>query len=142
MVRRIVSSLIGMLVVQMFLLVASVIAFSTNDLERLDLINSCPYCDLTNAKLSGANLGDANLMGAALNYATLAKANLMNADLRGATLTQANLESADLTGANLANAHLHGANLSGTTLTNANLSGTVWTNGKRCKRGSVGACRQ
>ncbi len=139
---RIVSSLVGVLFTRMFFFAALAIAFSTDDLARLDLIGSCPYCDLTYAQLAEVNLSNTNLKGAALNHADLSGASLVNADLREATLVEANLENANLAGANLANANLSGAHLSGAALANTNLSGTVWTDGKRCKKGSMGTCGQ
>ena len=60
---RIVSSLVGLLFAQMFFFAAHAIAFSNDDLARLNLIGSCPYCDLTYAQLPEANLSDTNLTG-------------------------------------------------------------------------------
>jgi uncharacterized protein YjbI with pentapeptide repeats len=137
---KIISLLIEMLVIQVFLLMPSASAFSPYALGRLNIINSCPYCDLTYADFRDADLSHANLTGAALNWAALERANLTDANLSGATLTQVNLKNANLTGAILENADLFGANLSGATLADADLSGTVWIDGRRCKKGSVGSC--
>ena len=140
MAYRILSSLVGVLLAQMLFFAGFAIALSEEDLARLDIIKSCTYCDLTYAHLMEADLSDANLTGANLNNADLSRANLVNADLRGATLVETNLENANLTGANLANADFSRANLSGADFTNADLSFTVWADGKRCKKGSMGKC--
>jgi uncharacterized protein YjbI with pentapeptide repeats len=72
--------------------------------------------DLSEADLSGANLGKADLSTADLSMADLSgadlsKANLSIADLTGADLGKANLTEADLSGANLSAANLAEANL-------------------------------
>jgi hypothetical protein len=63
-------------------------------------------------------------------------------DLYGASLRWANLSGADLSGADLSGADLSGANLSGADLQGAKLSGATWTDGRVCKMGSIGTCRE
>jgi hypothetical protein len=87
------------------------------------------------AKLSEANLGDAdfgwgNLYKASLIEANLQRANLTEAklrlsDLSGASLWGANLSGADLRGANLSQSILIGANLNRANLAWANLSRAI-----------------
>lgn len=48
----------------------------------------------------------------------------------------------DLSGANLSEANLSGAYLGEANLDDAILSGTSWTDGTRCKEGSVGSCKK
>ena len=112
--------------------------------------------NLSGANLRGANLSKANLMGANLTGANLKDANLsyaklFNADLSGkASLRNANLFGADLRMAKMNDADLFNANLSGADLSNANLSGayllgtflsdTIWTDGSKCKNGSISEC--
>ncbi len=67
--------------------------------------------DLTNANIRGANLSNADLVGADLTNANLVGVNLTNADLVGADLINAILVMA-----NLSNADLMGANLSGASI--------------------------
>jgi uncharacterized protein YjbI with pentapeptide repeats len=112
-------------------------AFDDKQLKDLRKSNNCVKCDLTNAKLGGLDL----------SYADLSSANLTGADLSNSTFYSANLSKANLTGTNLAGANLYDANLTGAVLTRtnlgkANLYKAVWTNGKPCKQGSVGECKQ
>ena len=84
--------------------------------------------DLSDAGLSGADLGRAdlsyaNLRGADLSRANLSGANLRGADLSGANLRRADLRRANLSGADLGGADLRGADLSCANLRRANLSG-------------------
>jgi Pentapeptide repeats (8 copies) len=65
------------------------------------------------AKLSGADLSDANLSNATLILADLHNANLAGAYLNGADLSLANLRNANLAGAHLDGTDLSGADLSG-----------------------------
>jgi len=73
------------------------------------------------ANLRGANLIDANLIGAYLRGANLIDANLSGAYLRGADLRGADLRGANFSGANLIGAYLRGADLSGANFSGANL---------------------
>ena len=74
--------------------------------------------NLIEANLSGANLMEAYMMGA-----NLSRANLTRANLEGAFLGGANLSKATLSFANLYTALLHGADLSGAELNRATLIG-------------------
>ena len=60
---------------------------------------------------------------------------LSNVDLHDETLC-----GADLSGANLSWARLLFANLSVASLSGADLSGATWTDGTKCKEGSIGTC--
>jgi hypothetical protein len=82
---------------------------------------------LIRANLSDANLSEANFGGADLIEANLSKANLIEANLRGAYLIEANLNGANLIVAILIRANLRGANLSGADLTQAALVHTDLT---------------
>ncbi|MFO0751995.1 MAG: pentapeptide repeat-containing protein [Thermodesulfovibrionales bacterium] len=121
-------------------------AFFITDLEDVQKYKNCAWCNLSDADLSGVRLPGANLFGTTLSGANLAGADLSGAKLNSADLTGANLAGADLTGANLTGAdlrgaNLKGANLSGTDLRGADLSGAVGTAGRKCKKNSVGVCR-
>jgi uncharacterized protein YjbI with pentapeptide repeats len=78
--------------------------------------------DLSEAKLSGADLPKANL-----RETILSNANLSGALLIGADLYETNLSGANLSGANLANAHILWANLRGANLEKAHLSNATLT---------------
>ncbi|MET8831592.1 pentapeptide repeat-containing protein [Streptomyces sp. NPDC004610] len=101
-----------------------------------------PYLSLTSAYLAGAELhtgaqlDNADLVGAVLYGATMAKAHLAGATLSSADLTLVNLSEADLSGsilidtnfyyaalsdADLTGAMMQGGNLSGASLLNADL---------------------
>ncbi len=67
---------------------------------------------------------------------------LSRADLRGAYLIGADLNRADLREAYLRVTNLTGANLSQAHLNGANLSNATWTDGSKCKDGSVGECKK
>ncbi len=74
------------------------------------------HTSLSNARMSGADLGRARLIGANLSGADLSKA-----DLIGANLCRANLSGANLSGARLIFSYLMGADLSGANLNKADL---------------------
>ncbi len=95
------------------------------DLENLKATKKCPGCDLRGADLRGMNLGGANLEGA----------NLLGANLEGANLEGANLEDASCEKVNLLKSRLDGIKLEG-----ANLEDAIWSDGRVCKKGSVGSC--
>ena len=97
-------------------------AYKQAHMDRLWDTKTCPNCDLSKIILIKADLYAADLSGA---------------NLAGANLTGANLSSADLSGANLTGAILTGANLN-----NADLSGATWTDGAKCKKGSIGSCKK
>ena len=85
------------------------------DLSRADLSGA----DLSGAKLSRAYLSGAYLSGAHLSGAYLNGADLSGADLSRAYLSEAKLSGADLSGANLCEANLRGADLTGANLIDA-----------------------
>jgi uncharacterized protein YjbI with pentapeptide repeats len=83
--------------------------------------------DLNEARLSGANLVRAYLLGADLRGANLERANFSEADLRGAyliraTVGEANFNKANLEGAHLSEADFFGADFRGANLSRADLS--------------------
>lgn len=80
--------------------------------------------DLGGANLTGADLGGANLRVADLRGANLRDADLRIADLRGANLRKCNLRGADLKGVNVRGGNLRDADLRGAKLSNADLRGT------------------
>ena len=91
-------------------------------------------CILSNANLSGAILYDVNLKRAVL-WGTILE--------EEAHLEFAHLEGADLTGAHLKNADLTGAKINkDTNFRDTDLENTIWINGKRCEKGSIGKCIQ
>ncbi len=94
-----------------------------------------PRSDLEGADLSGADLAYANLSAANLAYSRLEGARLTGANVSHADLRFARLGKADLSHADLRNANLQGADLAG-----VRLGGTLWFDGTRCARHSVGAC--
>ena len=89
------------------------------NLERANL----RIANLSDARLTSANLRNANLSGAYMRNANLSSADLTDADLSSADLTFANLSSANLFGANLTSANLFGTDLSSADLLRSNLSG-------------------
>ncbi len=93
-------------------------------LQKLDLSKKTlgKRVDLSDAKLSYADLRDADLSDAKLRRADLSDANFGNAKLRRAELVKANLSDADLFSADLSGANLDRANLSGAELNDANFS--------------------
>jgi len=104
-----------------FFFTGAVFAFNPNHMKQLDKTNNCPGCDLSNANLANLDMYGANLTGA---------------NLSGANLTDASFNDANLTDANL-----KGANLKGTNFAGAKLSNTIWTDGRKCKEGSIGKCK-
>jgi len=116
-------------------------AFKPADLDKLMKTGSCQWCDLGNAELTGAGLSGADLSGANLSGARLKGADLSKADLSSAYMRNADLSGAKLTDAYLNDANLTGANLADADLTDAELSGALWTNGRKCQKGSVKECK-
>jgi uncharacterized protein YjbI with pentapeptide repeats len=116
-------ALVGIVPV-IFLLFIFNVAFAFNDAHFKQLYNSnkCPGCDLSGANLAGIDMYGANL--------------------KGANLSGANLEDSSLWDANLVEANLKGANIKNTNFSGAKLSNTVWTDGKKCREGSFGKCKQ
>ncbi len=101
------------------------------------LLNSV---ELDGARLTGADLREADLSYADLGNARLVRADLAGARLKGASLRGADLAGADLRGADLSYADLSRARLEGARLEGARLDHAVWTDGRRCRRGSLGTC--
>ena len=104
-----------------------------------------PLADLQYHDLRHRNLRNADLHGANLSYADLRNADLYGADLSGANLCcarvkGANFTAADLSRANLSYVDLRGMALIEVTLTQTLFEHAIWTNGKRCGKGSVGKC--
>ncbi len=98
------------------------------DLHWVDL----HWAYLNDARLTWANLDEANLNGAEmfladLSYASLYRANLSGARMRGADLNAANLSGADLSTADLSMAKLTRVSLRGANLSNADLRGADLT---------------
>ena len=127
---------IVMVVICFFATLTTLDAFDEKQLQTLKKSNACKKCDLSGAKLNNLDM----------SYVDLSSANLSGADLSNATLFGGNLSKANLSGANLSGANLFEADLSGADISKANLSKTyldqaTWTNGKRCKVGSVGECK-
>jgi len=116
-------------------------AFKPGDLDKLMKTGSCQWCDLGSADLTGAKLAGADLSGANLSGARLKGADLSKADLSSAYMRNADLSGAKLTDAYLNDANLTGANLADADLTDAELSGALWTNGRKCQKGSVKECK-
>lgn len=139
-------------VILTFVVPSEVSAFKQEDLDKVQATKQCTFCDLAGAPLTGLDISGGRLSGTKLSGANLSKANLSganvrNANLHGAQLVGANLSNGDLSGASLAHAKLTGADLSeaklsGTDLSEANLSGAYWTDGKKCKEGSIGECKK
>ena len=92
--------------------------------------------NFANQDLSGADLGGRKLYGANFANANLVGADLAGSDLRGANIVNVNLAQAQLQGANL-----KGANIVNTSWAGADLSGATWSDGRKCKAGSIGRCR-
>lgn len=114
------------------------------EVEQLLTTNVCEGCylrlaslsrlDLSNARLSRADLTMARLIGTILVNADLSRADLDRARMQGAVLVGANLEwadldQADLSGANLSGTILNFADLPDADLSNADLSGADLTFG-------------
>ena len=64
-------------------------AFDKMHLKKLKVLNACPKCDLSDAKLKKAELGGANLRNAYLKGAKLSFAYLSGANLRNSNLDKA-----------------------------------------------------
>jgi len=79
--------------------------------------------NLARTHLTIASFFKSNLTDADLNFADLSSATLENADLSGADLSYTDLTEANLTRADLSGANLYGADLSGANFSGANLSG-------------------
>jgi len=103
--------------------------------------------DLRGASLSGAQLENASFNDARLDQADLSDTRLINCDfnnatLSGARLSHAQIVNADFMEADLSRADLSEANLINAELMDARLEGATWMDGRRCRQGSMGACRR
>jgi len=118
-------------------------------LAEVQLKGSC----LKDANLKKTDLSKGNLEGCILSYANLSGAILYDVNLKGAILwgtilEEANLEFACLEGADLTGAHLNNADLIGAKINkdinfrDTDLENTIWINGKKCEKGSIGKCIQ
>lgn len=128
---------IVMAVVCFFVTLTVLYGFDEKQIQVLKKTNNCKKCDLSGAKLNNLDL----------EYADLSSANLSGADLSNSMLSNANFSNANFSGANLSGANLSFANLSGANVSKANLTNifldqATWTNGKMCKIGSIGKCKQ
>ena len=106
-------------------------SFLGADLRNANLVGA----DLSNTDLREANFDNANLTGANLNNAILKKASLQKANLSGAKLEETNLKNSDMQwsefqAAELAGVFLNGANLSNAKLRKVDLTGADlrWAN--------------
>ena len=98
------------------------LSFNPQDMQKLNSTNNCKNCDLSKANFAGIDLYGANLSGA----------NLSGANLKGTLFNDA-----DLTGANLQGATTDKE----TNFSGAKLSDVTWTDGRKCKTGSMGKCK-
>jgi hypothetical protein len=99
-----------------------ILFLSGADLSNANLIGA----SLIGVNLFEADLSNANLMGVNLSDAYLCWANLMGVNLSNANLSGIALSGADLTNADLIKADLRGADLSGADLSRADLGGITW----------------
>jgi hypothetical protein len=123
--------------IHLFLVAQLLNGFDAKQLEQFRKTSKCQKCDLSNAKLANLDLSYVDLSSANLSGADLSAATLYGANLSGAMLVNANLSNANLYDADLSKADLKGANFAG-----ANLYNATWPNGKQCKMGSLGTCKQ
>ncbi len=121
MVKKTLYGGIAVIMIQCVLFTGIGYGLDNAHLQRLNSTNKCEKCDLSNANLAGLDMYGANLAGA---------------NLAGANLAEASFNDANLTDANLTGANIKGTNFSG-----AKLSNTTWTDGKKCKSGSIGKCK-
>lgn len=123
--------------------------------------SSVVECDLTNAKFEsvlakGTDFSRSNLTRTSFRNADLSKSRFnmtfgSNMKFYGADMNNSEMRVSSFREANFYNCKLYEADLSGSDLLSAlindttnknltNFSGCIWTNGKRCKAGSVGVC--
>jgi Pentapeptide repeats (8 copies) len=96
--------------------------FSGTDLYQLDLSQvKLPGMILKNANLTGCNFARSDLRGVDFSAANLSQANLEEVDLRGANLQGVNLRRSNLRGAILDSDALESAILTGCILPNGNI---------------------
>jgi uncharacterized protein YjbI with pentapeptide repeats len=80
-----------------------------------------PFTNMSGADLSNADLMGADMVGTNLSSAEMVNVNLVGGNLSRVDLRNANLSGSNLTGVNLKKAKLKGATLNGVNLTGANL---------------------
>lgn len=123
---------------------SAVYGFDHKDIDTLMETHLCARCDLSGANLIGitvhSDLDGSNLSGADLRQSDLSGTDASGANFSGANLKEANLAGADFSGTDLTGADLTGANVSGTDFSGAKLDNAVWTDGQRCKTGSIETC--
>jgi hypothetical protein len=134
--RKVILGL-GLVTIHIFLIAHLLYGFDAKQLEQFRKTNKCQKCDLSNAKLANLDLSYADLSSANLSGTDLSAATLYGANLSGAVLVNTNLSNANLYESDLSKADVKGANFAG-----ANLYNATWTNGKQCKIGSQGTCKQ
>ena len=83
-----------------------------------------------------ANLYESDLQGANFEKTDFTSANLTRSNFTAASLIETNFQNSNLVEANFTSANLTNANFEG-----ANLNGTIWTDGRTCKPGSIGECK-
>jgi len=106
--------------------------------SAIDVVPDLSEVKLSEAELDGVDLRRTNLSGAEFFRADLRGVNLRGADLSGAHLSWANLSGAFLAGANLAGANLAGADLSGALFPAADLSGAAFLTQKQLDETKLG----
>ena len=99
------------------------------------------WATLDGSNFTGAKMGSLSVFASSLRNANLTGTNLVGADLRRVNLTGANLTNANLTNADMWRADLTGATLANTELRKAVLTDAKWTDGRTCRRNSIGVCR-
>ena len=122
---------IVMAVVCFFVTLTVLYGFDEKQVQALKKTNNCKKCDLSGAKLNNLDM----------SYADVSSANLSGADLSNSTLFGANLSKTNLSGVNLFEANLSGADVSKANFSKTYFDQATWTNGKRCKVGSIGECK-
>ena len=122
---------VSMVVICFFVTLTVLYGFDEKQVQALKKTNNCKKCDLSGAKLNNLDM----------SYADVSSANLSGADLSNSTLFGANLSKTNLSGVNLFEANLSGADVSKANFSKTYFDQATWTNGKRCKVGSIGECK-
>ena len=84
-----------------------------------------------------ANLYESNLQGANFEKSNFTSANLTRVNFVGATLIEVNFQNSNLMESDFTSANIINANFEG-----ANLNNATWTDGIKCKQGSIGTCKK
>ncbi len=103
--------------------------------------------DLRGASLQNAQLENASFNNARLDKANLSGARLINCDFNSTSLSNTRLKRAEIINSDFMEADMTGAILAGANLINvefmeARLDGATWTDGSRCRKGSVERCHR